>query len=91
MTMLCLTHETGYARKLAVLEDFGRPNYRSGPGELPGHLLLGNLFVEPCLTTLLASVNPCVTIQHPGLKTSLSFVFIPNSMTTFILVEADTA
>ncbi|WP_093082306.1 helix-turn-helix domain-containing protein [Variovorax sp. OV084] len=36
--------------------------------ELLGHLLSGNLFVEPYLVTLLPGANPYVTFQHPGLK-----------------------
>ncbi|RTD82963.1 XRE family transcriptional regulator [Variovorax atrisoli] len=40
-------------------------NYRY---ELLGHLLSGNLFVEPYLVTLLSGADPYVTFQHPGLK-----------------------
>jgi len=40
-------------------------NYRY---ELLGHLLSGNLFVEPYLVTLLPGADPYVTFQHPGLK-----------------------
>jgi transcriptional regulator with XRE-family HTH domain len=36
--------------------------------ELLGHLLSGNLFAEPYLVTLLPDAQPCVTLQHPGLK-----------------------
>ncbi|MDB5827043.1 MAG: putative transcriptional regulator, family [Variovorax sp.] len=36
--------------------------------ELLGHLLSGNLFVEPYLVTLLPEAEPYVTFQHPGLK-----------------------
>ncbi len=36
--------------------------------ELLGHLLSGNLFVEPYLVTLLPGAGPYVTFQHPGLK-----------------------
>jgi transcriptional regulator with XRE-family HTH domain len=36
--------------------------------ELLGHLLSGNLFVEPYLVTLLPGADPYVTFQHPGLK-----------------------
>lgn len=36
--------------------------------ELLGHLLSGNLFVEPYLVTLLPGAEPYVTFQHPGLK-----------------------
>ena len=36
--------------------------------ELLGHLLSGNLFVEPYLVTLLPGAVPYVTFQHPGLK-----------------------
>ncbi|WP_418147419.1 XRE family transcriptional regulator [Variovorax paradoxus] len=36
--------------------------------ELLGHLLSGNLFVEPYLVTLLPDADPYVTFQHPGLK-----------------------
>ncbi len=36
--------------------------------ELLGHLLSGNLFVEPYLVTLLPSADPYATFQHPGLK-----------------------
>lgn len=36
--------------------------------ELLGHLLSGNLFVEPYLVTLLPGAQPYVTFQHPGLK-----------------------
>lgn len=36
--------------------------------ELIGHILSGNLFVEPYLVTLLPSAEPYVTFQHPGLK-----------------------
>ena len=40
-------------------------NYRY---ELIGHVLSGNLFVEPYLVTLLPGADPYVTFQHPGLK-----------------------
>ena len=40
-------------------------NYRY---ELIGHILSGNLFVEPYLVTLLHGAKPYVTFQHPGLK-----------------------
>jgi len=36
--------------------------------ELLGHLLSGNLFVEPYLVTMLPGADPYVTFQHPGLK-----------------------
>ncbi|WP_256230254.1 MULTISPECIES: helix-turn-helix domain-containing protein [Variovorax] len=36
--------------------------------ELLGHLLSGNIFVEPYLVTLLPGADPYVTFQHPGLK-----------------------
>jgi transcriptional regulator with XRE-family HTH domain len=36
--------------------------------ELLGHLLSGNLFVEPYLVTLQPGADPYVTFQHPGLK-----------------------
>ncbi|MDP9877928.1 transcriptional regulator with XRE-family HTH domain [Variovorax boronicumulans] len=36
--------------------------------ELLGHLLSGNLFVEPYLVKLLPEADPYVTFQHPGLK-----------------------
>ena len=36
--------------------------------ELLGHLLSGNLFVEPYLVTLLRGADPHVTFQHPGVK-----------------------
>ena len=36
--------------------------------EMLGHLLSGNLFVEPYLVTLLPGAVPYVTFQHPGLK-----------------------
>ncbi|WP_371132257.1 helix-turn-helix domain-containing protein [Variovorax sp. SG517] len=36
--------------------------------ELLGHLLSGNLFVEPYLVTLLPRADPYMTFQHPGLK-----------------------
>ncbi|WPH20089.1 helix-turn-helix domain-containing protein [Variovorax paradoxus] len=36
--------------------------------ELLGHLLSGNLYVEPYLVTLLPGADPYVTFQHPGLK-----------------------
>lgn len=36
--------------------------------ELLGHVLSGNLFVEPYLVTLLPGAQPYVTFQHPGLK-----------------------
>lgn len=36
--------------------------------ELLGHLLSGNLFLEPYLVTLLPGAQPYVTFQHPGLK-----------------------
>lgn len=40
-------------------------NYRY---ELIGHILSGNLFVEPYLVTLLPGAEPYVTFQHPGHK-----------------------
>jgi len=40
-------------------------NYRY---DLIGHILSGNLFVEPYLVTLLPGAEPYVTFQHPGLK-----------------------
>ena len=40
-------------------------NYRY---EQIGHILSGNLFVEPYLVTLLPGAEPYVTFQHPGLK-----------------------
>lgn len=36
--------------------------------ELLGHVLSGNLFVEPYLVMLEADAQPHVTFQHPGLK-----------------------
>ena len=36
--------------------------------ELLGHLLSGNLFVEPYRVDLLPGAEPYVTFQHPGLK-----------------------
>lgn len=36
--------------------------------QLLGHVLSGNLFVEPYLVTLLPDAGPYVTFQHPGLK-----------------------
>jgi transcriptional regulator with XRE-family HTH domain len=36
--------------------------------ELLGHLLSGNLFVEPYLVTLLLQAQPYSSFQHPGLK-----------------------
>lgn len=36
--------------------------------ELLGHLLSGNLFVEPYRVTLEPEARPYVTFQHPGLK-----------------------
>ena len=36
--------------------------------ELLGHLLSGNLFVEPYLVTLLPQAMPYTSFQHPGLK-----------------------
>lgn len=36
--------------------------------ELLGHLLSGNLFVEPYLVTLQPGAKPYVTFQHPGTK-----------------------
>ena len=36
--------------------------------QLLGHLLSGNLFVEPYLVTLTADAKPYTTFQHPGLK-----------------------
>ncbi len=36
--------------------------------ELLGHLLSGSLFAEPYLVTLLPDAEPCVTLQHPGVK-----------------------
>jgi transcriptional regulator with XRE-family HTH domain len=36
--------------------------------ELLGHVLSGNLFVEPYLVILEAEAKPQVTFQHPGLK-----------------------
>jgi transcriptional regulator with XRE-family HTH domain len=40
-------------------------NYRY---ELIGHILSGNLFVEPYLVTLLPGAESYVTFQHPGVK-----------------------
>ena len=40
-------------------------NYRY---ELLGHLLSGNLFVEPYLVRLLPDAKPYVGFQHPGMK-----------------------
>jgi hypothetical protein len=34
--------------------------------ELLGHLLSGNLFVEPYLVTLLPGAEPYASFQHPG-------------------------
>lgn len=36
--------------------------------ELLGHLLSGNLFVEPYLVRLLPEANPYMGFQHPGIK-----------------------
>lgn len=36
--------------------------------ELLGHLLSGNLFVEPYRVDLMPAAEPYVTFQHPGLK-----------------------
>jgi transcriptional regulator with XRE-family HTH domain len=36
--------------------------------QLLGHLLSGNLFVEPNLVSLSADAKPYTTFQHPGLK-----------------------
>ena len=36
--------------------------------ELLGHVLSGNLFVEPYLVTLLPGARPYTSFQHPGLK-----------------------
>jgi transcriptional regulator with XRE-family HTH domain len=36
--------------------------------QLLGHLLSGNLFVEPYLVTLSEDAKPYATFQHPGLK-----------------------
>lgn len=36
--------------------------------ELLGHLLSGNLFVEPYLVTLLPQAEPYSSFQHPGIK-----------------------
>lgn len=36
--------------------------------QLLGHLLSGNLFVEPYLVTLSSEAKPYTTFQHPGLK-----------------------
>jgi len=36
--------------------------------QLLGHLLSGNLFVEPYLVTLSDEAKPYATFQHPGLK-----------------------
>jgi transcriptional regulator with XRE-family HTH domain len=40
--------------------------------QLLGHLLSGNLFVEPYLVTLSPDAKPYATFQHPGLK----FIFM---------------
>jgi transcriptional regulator with XRE-family HTH domain len=40
-------------------------NYRY---ELLGHVLSGNLFVEPYLVRLLPDAKPYVSFQHPGMK-----------------------
>ncbi|MDP9975227.1 transcriptional regulator with XRE-family HTH domain [Variovorax paradoxus] len=54
------------AGKGVVVDRFGAvADYRY---ELLGHLLSGNLFVEPYLVTLLPGADPYVTFQHPGLK-----------------------
>ena len=36
--------------------------------ELLGHLLAGNLFVEPYLVQVDAQAQPCASFQHPGVK-----------------------
>ena len=54
------------ARQGVVVDRIGAvSDYRY---ELLGHLLSGNLFVEPYLVTLLPGADPYVTFQHPGLK-----------------------
>lgn len=47
--------------------------------ELLGHLLSGNLFVEPYLVTLLPGAKPYVTFQHPGLK----FLYLLSGQVTY--------
>ena len=47
--------------------------------ELLGHLLSGNLFVEPYLVTLLPDAKPYMTFQHPGLK----FIYLLSGEVTY--------
>ncbi|MEP6722083.1 MAG: XRE family transcriptional regulator [Variovorax sp.] len=47
--------------------------------ELLGHLLSGNLFVEPYLVTLLPDARPYMTFQHPGLK----FIYLLSGEVTY--------
>ena len=47
--------------------------------ELLGHLLSGNLFVEPYLVMLEADAQPHVTFQHPGLK----FLYLLSGAVTY--------
>ena len=63
----------GAAYPLCTVFRFARPALRIGAVanyryELIGHILSGNLFVEPYLVTLLHGAKPYVTFQHPGLK-----------------------
>ena len=51
-------------------------NYRY---ELLGHVLSGNLFVEPYLVILEADAKPQVTFQHPGLK----FLYLLSGAVTY--------
>ncbi|MGO4396337.1 helix-turn-helix domain-containing protein [Variovorax sp. M-6] len=47
--------------------------------ELLGHVLSGNLFVEPYLVMLEADAQPHVTFQHPGLK----FLYLLSGAVTY--------
>lgn len=47
--------------------------------ELLGHLLSGNLFVEPYLVTLSPSAKPYAAFQHPGLK----FLYLLSGRVTY--------
>ena len=47
--------------------------------ELLGHVLSGNLFVEPYRVTLESEAKPYVTFQHPGLK----FLYLLSGRVTY--------
>ena len=47
--------------------------------ELLGHLLSGNLFVEPYRVTLEPGAKPYITFQHPGLK----FLYLLSGRVTY--------